>query len=412
MARIPLLVASFGLHLPAVHATMYDLDVMKHSLRHQNSAISSGMVDADTFTETAKEFLAAGLKRPSERLFIEYRKLPTRSRIFVLGDRHGDAGSVLEAIDQLIKRDVLDGETLRLKHPEDLVVLLGDYINKGPSGIEVLWLAMELKRKNSEQVVLIRGNHDDWEFSTTVTQFQPEVARKLPGVAPQTFQAIFGALPVALMVEFPFEGRRGTMLFTHGFVDHGFDPQPMLQRAADSDQKVFAVPLDCLDRGRFFGREHLVEHGDLAERFSATFQPLSPSSPYKLGFAYANIGPADQRELIRLGAKDKLEFGPTAVARVFENWSTDDRRLLAVFRGHQHADPQLRALLGTSHGLYCHFCETQPEECLALDKVYTLSIASRAGHADPSPDALLELRVGERRIRFQRIDLARSDANR
>lgn len=45
-------------------------------------------------------------------------------------------------------------------NPNYLAVFTGDYINRGESSLEVLWLLLQLKFENWHSVVLTRGNHE------------------------------------------------------------------------------------------------------------------------------------------------------------------------------------------------------------------------------------------------------------
>jgi hypothetical protein len=44
-------------------------------------------------------------------------------------------------------------------HPEHTILFLGDYVDRGPFGMEVIILLMALKVKHKKSVIMLRGNH-------------------------------------------------------------------------------------------------------------------------------------------------------------------------------------------------------------------------------------------------------------
>lgn len=72
--------------------------------------------------------------------------------MYAVSDIHGhlDAlGRALEVVD-------LDGD------PGAQLVLLGDYVDRGPSSRQVLERVCSLQQEHSERVVALLGNHDCW----------------------------------------------------------------------------------------------------------------------------------------------------------------------------------------------------------------------------------------------------------
>lgn len=55
-------------------------------------------------------------------------------------------------------------ELLGFWNKEDTLVLLGDYIDRGPDSLKVLQKIIDLKNEYGEKVIALRGNHDD-DFS-------------------------------------------------------------------------------------------------------------------------------------------------------------------------------------------------------------------------------------------------------
>lgn len=84
-------------------------------------------------------------------------------RIFAIGDIHGCA----EALEKLLKQLPVDWN-------EDLVIFLGDYIDRGPEPRKVIEKVMELKKLYPKRVIPLRGNHE-WMFLRYLQGIEPEV---------------------------------------------------------------------------------------------------------------------------------------------------------------------------------------------------------------------------------------------
>ncbi|RYX83193.1 serine/threonine protein phosphatase [bacterium] len=76
---------------------------------------------------------------------------PEAPRLFAIGDIHG----CLTALDVLL-------ESLQLR-PQDQLVLLGDYIDRGPDSRGVIERLLELEREGEH--IFLRGNHESWMMS-------------------------------------------------------------------------------------------------------------------------------------------------------------------------------------------------------------------------------------------------------
>jgi len=69
-------------------------------------------------------------------------------RIIVFGDIHGDLPALRKG--------------LELRGQDDLILFLGDYADRGPSGIEVIEGIHELQARIPDKVIALMGNHEDY----------------------------------------------------------------------------------------------------------------------------------------------------------------------------------------------------------------------------------------------------------
>lgn len=69
-------------------------------------------------------------------------------RLIVLGDIHGDFGAFKKGVS--------------LRGPGDLLIFLGDYADRGPDGLEVIEGLNALLTRLPDQVIALKGNHEDY----------------------------------------------------------------------------------------------------------------------------------------------------------------------------------------------------------------------------------------------------------
>ena len=71
------------------------------------------------------------------------------AKIFAIGDIHGS----FERLQELIQKIPID-------FSEDILVFIGDYIDRGPASVEVVDYMIDLKKRYPE-IIHLKGNHED-----------------------------------------------------------------------------------------------------------------------------------------------------------------------------------------------------------------------------------------------------------
>ena len=74
-------------------------------------------------------------------------------RTYVIGDIHGCLAELATLIDALPLE------------PRDRLIFLGDYIDRGPNSREVVSFLIELQTKAPQEIIFLKGNHEDMFLS-------------------------------------------------------------------------------------------------------------------------------------------------------------------------------------------------------------------------------------------------------
>lgn len=130
--------------------------------------------------------------------------------LVVVGDVHGQFSDlVAHILSQQYDRPA--------GSPERKFLFLGDFVDRGPNGVEVIMLLFALKVEYPSMIYLTRGNHEDPQTSR-IYGFLFEVKQKFDSIATWArFNEVFVCLPLAALVVAPLQ----TIFAAHG----GLSPQ-------------------------------------------------------------------------------------------------------------------------------------------------------------------------------------------
>lgn len=103
-------------------------------------------------------------------------------------------------------------------------MFLGDYVDRGLRGVEVLQYLMAVKINHPKKMWLLRGNHETRNMTTSFT-FRQEVLEKYDAEVYDAFMEMFDSFPIAAVVN-------GLYLCLHGGIS------PELFEVADINNKI------------------------------------------------------------------------------------------------------------------------------------------------------------------------------
>ena len=315
--------------------------------------------------------------------FAQRLDLPDGAEVVFHGDFHGDCHSFMNELESLRVGGYLD-ENFRIIKENVCMVFLGDYVDRGLHGAEVMYTLFRLKLANPGNVFMVRGNHEDYGIALKYG-FGAECDMKFGGDDKLgTIAKLYEIMPVVLYV-----GCGNNYLqCCHGGMEPGYNPSNLLN--SDDDLEL----LGELKRTAFVRRDKGgYEDGDV--RSSDCFYDFSLNVPTfdgehaasSLGFMWHDFMEDNFSNMVSLA-----RFGPSGIGQcmAFSQGATNELLQLqnrgagkvvrGVFRAHQHSaelNPMMAGLI-KSRGVYKLWNvpeETEKERRLSDGLVWTFNVA-------------------------------------
>lgn len=324
-------------------------------------------------------------------------KVAPATDLYLLADRHGDIKSTIAIIKPLLN----DAGQLRNKNMR--IIFLGDYVDRGIAGVEVLYYIARLKTANPDQVFMVRGNHEDVSINQRFG-FTQEISAKFGPVSVQELDLIndfYNTLPVALFIGSGNENETHYALCCHGFIDPRYSPINLFNILSNIsvDQHVYDAYNISVTRSTYHAKTiSLLNNKDSKNSFFTT----RATSLYDIDFLWADIVdiPLQESLLIKETRPGCLGYGKHFTESLMHEWSTQmatswwekiwPRKkahcsaLGWIFRGHQHAGPgsweespymmnRLWQSWGVARAWSSH--TVQEQELIPYHTAYTLLVA-------------------------------------
>ncbi len=286
--------------------------------------------------------------------FAQKAVIPAGSKVIYHGDFHGDIRSFISSLVWLNDNDYMDG--FKFKDANTYFVFLGDYVDRGSYGVEVLYTLMRLKLANPNQVFMTRGNHEDFEMTARYGFLREGQMKYGKAFDPLPLWRVYDFLPVVLYLGVG----ENYMQCNHGGMEPGFNPRSLLavdgkvrfQLLGEIAQKTFAKENPNWLRGA--SQETLA----MAGRKLANFTPRSPTSPQPIGFMWNDYFVFGDEPVLGFN-ESRLAFnhGKASTDYLMNVASSPAAKLRTVFRAHQHSsvpNPAMNRLIA-SRGAFRHW---------------------------------------------------------
>lgn len=105
--------------------------------------------------------------------YTERRIIGQNDETYLVADLHDDPSPILDILKTLEDKEQFDQKTGKVFDHAHLC-FKGDFVDKGVNGASCLLLAYSLKILNPDNVIIMRGNHEDPDFLTICDEKKPE----------------------------------------------------------------------------------------------------------------------------------------------------------------------------------------------------------------------------------------------
>lgn len=293
---------------------------------------------------------------PIKKFFPYAQKLviPNGSEIAFHGDIHSDIHSLNTYIQYLNDQQIMNDFSITKN--DFYIIFLGDYVDRGFYGAEVLYTILRLKCANPDRVFMVRGNHED--KGQNEGKFAHELLKKFGKDANSVFNC-YSMLPVVLFLGSPSEvsGVTDYIVCCHGGLEIGFDPRTLLDNPAKRAYSSITNNFNELDREA--GASRLDADGQ-----QALLEAISDEADQKIYFETDRIPTTESigymwndftirpDQYVSYNPNRGLILNAELTKKILENYSTPISRVHAVFRAHQHYADFMTAMLNQDQNIY------------------------------------------------------------
>lgn len=307
--------------------------------------------------------------------FAEKRIIPPGSRIAIHGDMHGDVISLMTFLKYLKDNAYLDNNFRVIKN-NFYLLFLGDYTDRGRYGIECVYTILRLQIANPDNVMLIRGNHEDTSMTATYGFMQelfmkygdplavrqtveklgndPDFMVKVKKEYPDKFKQVFDLIKRVhriydLMPVVCYLGvRENAALINyvqccHGGLEQGYNPHDLLDSEVTQAYELLPVLLKADQIDSIYGLPQKLYQDFHAER------PVK-GRYYNVGFMWNDFEVSSSGDTSYNQSRG-WRFGKQTTAQLLSLQSTPTSRIRGVLRGHQHGsidDPMMKSIYDTA----------------------------------------------------------------
>ena len=278
------------------------------------------------------DFSGKLFEKEKDYTYVQKLKVDSGSEICFMGDIHGSLHSLLRNLWRLVKRGNLNNDFKIIDKVEEktkkktkfYMVFLGDYLDRGHYGMEVLYTLLRLKFENWDRVFLLRGNHEEAEqwMMKSLREMEEKFGEEQLMEYRKFLFVFLSFLPSALFLGSGKDNKGKTYFIQccHG----GINPFYQTKKLFDSD-KIFEK-IDTSDDPKNFVQ---VDMGNYARQMGT-----DKFFGYA-GFSWSDFSDGDSEEHHPNAGRRSRGVGFTSGKKAVKKYM-EDNNLKAFFRGHQH----------------------------------------------------------------------------
>jgi|GEM_PF-3264602 len=281
-------------------------------------------------------------KNATFKPFMQKMIVPTGSTLFVWGDTHGCVHSLLRTLKRLRDQKIIN-DHFKIIKPNTYLIYLGDCVDRGRYGLEVLYTLMRLKTANPDHVVLIRGNHED-VFINRVTEsirFEDELTEK-QFKNRNRLRRLYDMMPPVVYLGSGNMKDRAYLMCCHGGLEIGITPHDLITASDQITLKALtkmnradmikALPAHMQEALNYImPPDHQIMPP--AHRRNCTIK--SPSAEH-FGYMYANFLIENPKQLVDYHSKCGWVYGKELTRNLLERDGGPEHRIKSILRAHQH----------------------------------------------------------------------------
>jgi hypothetical protein len=174
-----------------------------------------------------------------KKSYIIKKLLPKESKIIYLGDYHSSVHSLMVVINYLQEKGILTND---YKLTDNYyIIFLGDIVDRGPYGIEclyIIYLLFYLNNQEDYRVIILNGNHEE-EDTYSRYGFSTEMENQI-NLSLKKFKELIEYLPLCLFIKNNDDSNSKWYQFCHGGIDkHHLNG--IIKNFLDSNDKILSL---------------------------------------------------------------------------------------------------------------------------------------------------------------------------
>lgn len=281
---------------------------------------------------------AFNISKSQFKPFAQKVVLPQGSKVIFFGDLHGNIHSLLRILKHLKDAHIIDNQ-FNIIDQNYYFMFLGDYVDRGSYGAEVIFALLRLKNNNPHHVFMVRGNHEDCQLNSHFG-FAQELKEKFSTVPASTINQLYSMydlMPAVIYLGISNGSQTDFIQCCHGGLDLGYNAKELLHSSATC-QAILELnrssAFQILPRNIKDAIINTVPKDEIT-----TFVPLQPTTPLTLGLLWHDFIESASNytnNLVGYITGRGWVYGQELTSRLLDQASSSNVKLRAIFRAHQH----------------------------------------------------------------------------